>query len=801
MILPWLNTGRFLRSVLLALCFAGALGCSSPAEQANKYYQKGLLLLAQGDLLKAQIELQNALQIRPTLTPAIYALAQIAEQQGEWDKLFSLLTQVVDRDPGHLDAQIKLGRMLLKAGRLDNAQAASDAAFALAANNADVLGLRAGLLYQRDDVAGALLQANAALALNPNNIDALIVLLTERLAANDVVGAVEYLDRTLRLKDRTIVLQLLKEKTFAELAQNDSAEPVLRKLIALYPATRALRETLIKFYLTHERTDAAEAEYQVIADENPADIQARLAVVDFIGASKGPKAALEYLQAYIASSPANNKYNFALVRMLQEQSNLPAAEAQLRTIIETSGGNSDALNAKALLAGVLLANGDKPAAQNLIREVLAGDQRNEEGLLLKASLEIDEQRIDQAIADLRTILRDSPNSPRALLLQAKAHEVTGAVALAQDNYLRAYEAGKSQAQYGLAYSEFLLRHGQFARAETIALQLSQAHSQNLAALQLLLQARAKRGDWLGAQAVVDEVNQLKGQEAVAEQMRSSLVAIRKEHAQSSAALRRAYRSVPPEIRPMVSTAQAYLEAGKVSEAMALLNSLIKGRADHLSILMLLGELQAAQGDEVAAAQSFQRVIDQQPQQALGYIHLARVSARAGDNAQAQRIIVQGLLILPDSFELLMAQAEMFVATGDIEQAIQAYEALLKSHSDSEKLVNDLAQVLSEHAVDRAGLTRAYDLAQRLKHSNVAHYKDTLGWASYRIGRVVEGATLIESAVRQIPDNPRFRYHLGMVYAAQNKTEQARNELEMALALSSEFDLPSVEQIRDGLSKL
>ncbi|MGE8096692.1 hypothetical protein [Pseudomonas fluorescens] len=38
---------------LLAVCSVGLAACSSPAEKASKYYEEGLALMVQGDLLKA----------------------------------------------------------------------------------------------------------------------------------------------------------------------------------------------------------------------------------------------------------------------------------------------------------------------------------------------------------------------------------------------------------------------------------------------------------------------------------------------------------------------------------------------------------------------------------------------------------------------------------------------------------------------------------------------------------------------------------------------------------------------------
>ena len=801
MTMDWRNRGKDVRRALLAACFIGLVACSSPEEKANKYYEKGLALMEQGDLLKARIELQIALQIRPDLTAAWFALAQIAEQQGDWEKLFGLLNKVVDHDPKHLETQIKLGRMLLAAGRLDKALAASDLTLAMAPNNAEVLGLRAGVLYKLDDKTGAVAQANAALAISPSNIDALVVLATERLAANDGPKAIEYLDRGLRVNDKNIALQLIKVQALESMAQTESSEAIFRKLIALYPETRALRHTLAQFYLLHGRADAAEAEYRAIAAENPNDVQARLDVVRFIASVKGQDAALEHLQQMIGEDASNNELSFALVTMQQERGDQVAAERVLRSIIARSGDTPDAVKAKGLLAGMLLLNGDKSAAQRLIDEVLVGDQRNEQGLLLKAGLAIDARQFDQAIADLRTILRDSPNSPRALLMLAKAHELTGAVELAQENYLKAYEAGKPALQFGMAYAEFLLQRGQLARAEVVASEVLQAHANHVPAMRILAQARINQGNWSGAQAVADDMQALPGQEQAAEQIRGTLFAARKDYSESIAAFRRAYDAAPADAQPMVALVRSYLLAGKANEAVDFLRSVIQASPDNARAFLLLGELHAESKDDAAAIQAFQQVIGLQPQQASGYVNLANLHMRADRVAEAEQIIERGLAKAPGDFELLLARASIFEVSGRFVEAIKAYEALHKDHPGSDVAVNNLASLLSEHGTEQANWVRAYELAQRFKRSDVPYFKDTLGWASYRLGKVEEGLVLIEDAARQLPEQPVFRYHLGMSYAALNRKQQAREELQRALELSqghSDYDVARVREALEGL---
>jgi predicted Zn-dependent protease len=134
----------------------------------------------------------------------------------------------------------------------------------------------------------------------------------------------------------------------------------------------------------------------------------------------------------------------------------------------------------------------------LIDQVLAKDQRNEQGLLLKAGVAIDGRQLDQAIADLRTILKDVPNSARALLLLGKAHELAGSPELAQEHYQKAFQAGKQAPQFGMTYGEFLLKRNQAARAESVAEDMVRVAPGNVPAMKLLAQARISKGDWVGA---------------------------------------------------------------------------------------------------------------------------------------------------------------------------------------------------------------------------------------------------------------------------------------------------------------
>jgi tetratricopeptide (TPR) repeat protein len=786
---------------LIAATFISLTACSSPIDKANKFNEKGVALLKQGELDKARIEFQNALQIKDDLTSAWFGLAEVAERKGEWEKLFGFLNKVVDRDPKHLEANLKLGRLLLAAGKLDKALAASDTTMNLAKDNADVLALRAAVLYKLDNKTGAVEQANAALAKDPNNVDALVVLATERLSAKDAEKAIEYLDRGLKHNEKNIALQLIKVQAFETLAKLDSAEQVFRRLVVLYPETRALRHILAQFYLSHGRKDAAEAEYRAIASENPKDVAARLDVVRFVHAVQGPKAARQELEGFIAKDEGNLEFKFALAALHQSQNDRKATEEVYRSIIVKAGDSPDGIRAKGQLAALLLAAGNKKDAQDLISQVLAKDQRNEQGLLLKAGIEMDDRKLDEAIADLRTILRDVPNSARTLLLLAKVHELAGSIELAQEHYQKAFQAGKQAPPFGMPYGEFLLKRNQFARAESVAEDVLRVAPGYLPAMKLLAQARISKGDWVGAQAVADELRKQGTQPQAAEQIRGAVLAAKKNYSESIAAFRRAYDASPSDVQPMVALVRTYLMAGKTNEAIAFLNSVVQASPNNTSARLLLGQMQVMKGDTGAATQSFLAVVTQQPKDPTGYVNLANLHIREKHFDEADKMVEQGLTAVPNDFSLRMTRAAIYELSNRIEDAIKLYEQLLKERPNADVLANNLASLLTDNRTDKASLARAHELAQRFKRSDIPQFKDTLGWATYKVGKAEEAAQLIEGASKQLPELPVFRYHLGMSYLAMNKKDAARKEFERALALGEGKEFLEAAQVKEALKGL
>jgi len=107
----------------------------------------------------------------------------------------------------------------------------------------------------------------------------------------------------------------------------------------------------------------------------------------------------------------------------------------------------------------------------------------------------------------------------------------------------------------------------------------------------------------------------------------------------------------------------------------------------------------------------------------------------------------------------------------------------------------------DHRTDLASVSRAYELSQRFKNSVIPNFRDTFGWTSYKAGKKEEAVASLEAAVKQLPELPVLRYHLGTVYLDLNRKEDARRELEKAIELAEGKPFAERDMVQEALRKL
>ena len=136
--------------------------------------------------------------------------------------------------------------------------------------------------------------------------------------------------------------------------------------------------------------------------------------------------------------------------------------------------------------------------------------------------------------------------------------------------------------------------------------------------------------------------------------------------------------------------------------------------------------------------------------------------------------------------------------GNWQEAQSTYQKVLATDPQNALASNNLAYLLLEHG---GSPTVALTLAQtgRKGLPNLPNSADTLGWAYYNNGGYSVAAPLFEDAVKATPNNPTYRYHLGLTYQKLKDSTRAKAEFEKVIALNPSSQL--ADQARHQISEL
>lgn len=774
---------------MLILCLAlGATGsfvagCSSRDERAQAYYERAKVYLDQKDTGKARIELRNALQLKNDLLPAWKALAEIDEHDQNLQGLLGDLRRVTEIDSSDFDATFKLARLYLLGNALDPALKLANTASDLMPKDADVMALKAAILYKLKDNDGATKNAKEAIAIDPVNTGANSILAAIKLSEDDPNGALKMLSNIGKEHQDDLGVAYLKINIYTKLNKSDEVEAVLRRQIELNPKVPGFRTELVRFYLRSKRPDDAVKELRSVVTADPTDVNSELQLVSLLGTIKGADAARAELVARINGSGNVFPYRVALAKFDFAEGRGDDSVKQLDTLISGAASPEDKLTAQTTLAEIYIARNNYTAAEPLITDILKADSHNTTGLRLRASIHLDRSQTDDAIADLRSALNYQPRSPELLASLAIAYERAGSIELADKAFFDATKASNYAPGVGLNYVAFLRRRGMNSQAENIINELAGRNQNSVPVLTALAQVKLSHQDWVGAHAVANAIHQINANSEVADQINAAAFNGQGKISDSLAVLQNAYQANPGAVRPMVDLVSAYLRSGQVAQANSFIRSALKDNPDNAEALVLLGTLQVLQKAPADAERSFKAAIEKKPNDASGYRALAEFYAREKRIDDAQTVTREGLKHDSGNFGLRLLDAGILEAKGDFEDAIAAYETMLKNQPASLIVANNLASLLADHRIDKASLERAGQLATVLKSSQIPQFKDTLGWVSYQRQDYRSALTLLEEAAKSLPNVALVQYHLGMAYLATGQDEKAQNQFKRAQTLA------------------
>lgn len=786
-------------SIIIIACALALTACGGKESRLQEHLEKGRAFLAQEDFDKARVEFKNVLQINPKNVDGIMAMAQLLEKQQNWGQAAGTYQRVIELDATRNDAKTRLARLYLLGGAPDKARDLIDEVLKITPDNPDALVVRAGLGSRKGDNRNAEDDVNAALAAAPGHLDAIMLLAGLYNNTGRVDQAITVLRDAIAKNAKEISLRLALADIYAKREQSESAVETLQDILRLQPQALSLRIRLAGYLVRLKRVDDGEKVMREGVAQDASNSDAKLALISYLGSQRGFDTAQHQLQQFIVAEPKGYALQFALARMQDANGHADTAKSALEGIVRADSIGPDGLRARTTLALMKAKQGDTAAALTLANEVLKENPKDNDALLLRASLALDRRDAVSAIADLRTVLKDQPTASNVIRMLASAHVLNNEPQLAHDYLQKGVEANPADNELRYLYAQLLVQTKQVEQAIEQYQTLAKQAPDNGLYADGLFKAQAQKGDWLAARVIANQLKDAHPNHPLGYYFSGLVEQQVKNYAISIKEFELALQKNPAAAEPLSALVKSYLALNQPQKAKAYLQKIVQQSPESSLAHNLLGEIYAGLNDLHNAEQEFLKARVLNPSSVLAYRDLAALKLLQKDISGAIGTYRDGLKATSNDASLAFALAVVYERKGEYDAAIALYDELIKNDPSSQAAINNLAMVLASYKSDPQSLERAKELAVRLKGTNNPAYLDTIGWVQYKRSEYDVAVTTLGEALRAAPDEPMLRYHLGMALYKKGDAAQAKENLKKAVDTKANFS--GIDDARATLAKL
>jgi len=731
----------FRKSLLLVLAASLLIACGGKEERKAKYLERGKAYFEEQNYDKAKVEFKNVLQIDPKTAEPYYFLGQIEEKEQNWQKAFGNYKKASELDPDLAAARVKLAQFYLaQAGALrarDDAEGAANAlglaqeqvteVLARAPQDPEGLTLEANLWVQEGETDKAMAQLEKVLARDPGLSSAVIVLSGLYETAERSEDAERVLIAGVDAADDPTQLRLRLAQFYGRQQQLDKAEQVLRALIDSDPEKLAYRISLASMLSQSEQRDKAEQVLREAIQVAPDEAQRYVLLAEFLAAQRSKDAAIQELNGFIQQHPEMTELRFALVKLRLDNQQIEEAKKTLEEIIVRENVQPAGLTARAKLAQVLASQDpDDARIITLLDEVLKENPRDNDALLLKGKLEVRRGNYVDAIANLRSVLKDQPNSAEVLQLLAAAHLANGERELARDTMLRAVEANPGDNELRLSLVQLLVkddkpdeameqveevlkrdqyqetalamkyellgRKGDTAGMEQVAKLMQAGAPEKEEGYLREAQLRFAQGDYDAALNIVNRVLEKSPDSVAALIAKSDTLAAKKEFAQAIKAAEKLQQVSPESGEGYYRKGRLLVAQGDDAAALAEYEAALQKAPDSPLVLGSLIELEAKLEGPDKAGQRLKALIEENPEHSSAHGLLGRVYLAQKNYLSAEQEFQRQIEIEPEAAGTYTQLAQTRAVQGNLDGAAEAFNSGLKIMPDNSQLLIGLAGV-------------------------------------------------------------------------------------------------------------
>jgi tetratricopeptide (TPR) repeat protein len=539
-------------------------------------------------------------------------------------------------------------------------------------------------------------------------------------------------------------------RLFREMGRLDAAAEEAEEAVRLNPENADAHLILAQLYQIQAVGPEAEttirkaaAEFEEVARLRPSDGQSILVLASIYGELQEHKDAARAWGMYLALDPGNFEAHVQRGMQLQLAGDSQGAEEVLRTALELEPDSARAYQ----LLGEISARGERPdAAIEYYRKAL--------------DLEPDDIRVRLALADL-------------LLQEGRSEEALeqAAAVLETDDKNR----------FALDYQGRALRDlRRFDEADDVADRLLAEDPDDPKAAFLKISIAEQRGDFETAVALLENIVNAPREETEESSANQRVFLVHLgfgyqrlgRFEEAAEAFGRAQEvSEAPDANLASFRAEALYQARELDRSLAVVREARELFPDDPDLAGLEATLLRETGDEAGGVALIEAMRKKAPEDTQVLERVADFYRRARRFEEAEQALQRAREIDPKNLSILFQLGAVLERRGSHDEAETVFRAALEIEPDSAPVLNYLGYMNADRDVRVEEALEFIQRAVELDPASAA-YRDSLGWALYRLNRLEPAEKAVRTALEKDDNNAVILDHLGDILNKRGRVAEA-----------------------------
>ncbi len=719
------------RILLVAALFGIALLSVSCGVSKDKHIARGEEYLQKRKFQEALMEFRAAAEIDKDSAQAHWGLARVFENLGQYNEAIGELQKVKNLSPENLEAKTKLGNYFLAAipPQTAETQKVIDDIFSRNPKYIDAFVLKANLMTAQKKGEKEITEVfNQAIALDENRTETYVSFSRYQMNLEKPAEAEKTIQKGISVSPNRAVgyLEYARFLDFTDRAAD--AETQFKKAVEVEQNNIEAREMLAAFYVSQKQFDKAEIAYQELVKLQENSPESRLQLAEFYSQIKREDDAINTLTQIINEKPEYVRARYRLGEIYLERKEYAKVKEQTDALLKLNDNDAQAF-------------------------------------LLRARVNLQDNKPEEAIKDLEEILKKSPSQKDALFYMVQAR----------------------------------LALGQVDQARAFIGDLEKYHPTYLKTKTLKIQAAFQSGE---------AENALRGANELLDALRNAVPNAE----ETSANLQEL------QFRALTARGLANLELGKPVEARADLQEVVKKSPNSSAALVNLAKVSAAEKKLPESLELYEKALTQDAksfdalsgavsiltrQKQFPQAH-AKVDKAIGE-ANGNKDVLPALYYLKS--DVFMSERNIESAEAELKKAIEtndeylpaysAYASILVNRNQTDAAIEQykkvvekkpsssvytLLGILEEARNNGAEAEKNYRKALELAPDSPIAANNLAWYIAETGGNLDEALMLAQKAVKKNPNTAGFYDTLGWVYHKKGLKAQAIEQLKKAVII-------------------